>query len=423
MLKVYHSADEFLRGREALEARNAQLGSQVSTIIEQVRQKRDVALRELTSRFDHVALENIRVPLPVIEDATNQMDAEVKEIFKAAISNVRYFHEHQLPRGWTAENGDGSSLGMQYSPVARVGCYIPGGKAGYPSTAIMTVVPAQIAGVERIILVTPPGKDGMVNPLVLAVAGLLGIEEVYAIGGAQAIAALAYGTETVPKVHKIVGPGNAYVNEAKRQVFGVVGIDSLAGPTEVVILADDSANPDYVVRDMFAQAEHDTEAGAILLTTSEKLAGEVHQKIESLISGAARADLIKGALGNHGGIVLISDLNAGAELVNEMAPEHLQIMTENPEKILSKVKHAGAIFLGEFTPAVVGDYFAGSNHVLPTGQNAKFSSPLNVMDFVKFSSVVKYSKSKLKEHIPAISKFAELEGLINHKKSVECRNA
>lgn len=423
MLKVYNSADEYLRSRVAAENRSPQLNDRVSSIIEQVRQKGDAALREFTSQFDGAALENLRVPGQTIEQAVKNLQTQVKAIFEAAINNVRHFHQRQLPKGWNERNSDGSLLGMQYSPITRVGCYIPGGRAGYPSTVIMTVVLAQIAGVERIVLVSPPGKDGAVNSLVLAVAGLLGLQEIYAIGGAQAIAALAYGTETVPKVYKIVGPGNAYVNEAKRQVFGTVGIDSLAGPTEVVILADDSANPEYVVRDLFAQAEHDTEARAILLTTSEKLATEVRHKVESLLTEVARADLLKGALESHGAVVLISDLNEGVELVNDIAPEHLQIMTQNTAILLPKIKHAGAIFLGEFTPVAVGDYFAGSNHVLPTGQNPKFSSPLNVMDFMKFSSVVKYSEHRLKEHAPAISKFAELEGLLNHKKSVECRNA
>jgi histidinol dehydrogenase len=313
-------------------------------------------------------------------------------------------------------------MGMQYNAVNAVGCYIPGGKAGYPSTVIMTVVPAQIAGVKRIVLVSPPDSDGYVNPLVLACAGLLQIDEVYAVGGAQAIAVLAFGTESITKVDKIVGPGNAYVNEAKRQVYGAVGIDSLAGPSEVVILADDSADVDLVVRDLFAQAEHDPDARAILVTTSQYLAEQTMERCRELLTDAPRKDIIQQSLSDYGAIIRAPGLNEAVEIVNALATEHLQILVAQPDELLPKIKNAGAIFVGSFSPVAAGDYCGGPNHVLPTLQNAAFSSPLSVFDFMKFSSVMRCSEELLQRVGPRMMKFAELEGLVNHKLSIAARN-
>ncbi len=422
MLKVFHSPEDYLSSRTVSTVSSLDVIRQVSDIISEVRQHGNEAVREFTHRFDQVRLQELKVSQDEIDEAVEKLHPEIKAIFLSAIENVRQFHEKQLPQTWIEHTSDGSSFGMQYTPIERVGCYVPGGTAGYPSSVIMTVVPAQIAEVEQILLVTPPTKDCRVNELVLAAAGLLGVKDIFAIGGAQAMAALAFGTRTIPKVNKIVGPGNVYVNEAKRQLFGVVGIDSLAGPTEVVILADESSNAEYVTQDLFAQAEHDPEARAILVTPSQTVAEKVQEKAEAKVQKAARNDILKSALKDFGAVVLVSDLDVGTDLVNEIAPEHLHIMTRNADSLLSSIRNAGAIFLGASTPVVLGDYCSGPNHVLPTAQTAKFSSSLNVLDFMKFSSVLKYSKTRFQELAPAVAKFAELEGLLNHKQSVEIRN-
>lgn len=422
MLKLFESTESFLRARGEQPEWFSEIAVQVAEIVKRVREEGDRALKYFTQRFDGVTLENLRVPEEEIGSALNDIGTETKEIFLAAIESVRNFHLKQRPQTWVEIEKDGSQFGMQFTSVESVGVYVPGGTAGYPSTVIMTVVPAQIADVKQIILVSPPQKNGSVNTLVLAAAGLLGIKEIYSIGGVQAIAALAYGTESIPKVSKIVGPGNAFVNEAKRQVFGVVGIDALAGPTEIVLLADEEARPEYCVRDLIAQAEHDADARAILITTSKSLAKKVQSLLESVLPQCERKEIVMKALTNFGAIVLISDLNEGVQLVNEIAPEHLQIMTKNPSNVLRNIRNAGAIFLGDFSPVVIGDYFAGSNHVLPTGANAKFSSPLGVWDFMKFSSVISYSKVRFKKEALQISQFSKLEGFINHSIAIECRN-
>ncbi len=422
MLSLYNSPEEFLTTHDQSISFDLELTRQVSGIIAKVRQEGDAALKFFTQKFDQTTLETFRVSQDAIYAALNTLPLKTKQLFLAAIENVRSYHQKQRPKSWIDKATDNGQLGMRFNPIDRIGVYVPGGKAAYPSTVIMTIVPAQIAGVERLVLVSPPTRDGSVNAYVLAVASLLGIKEIFAVGGAQAIAALAYGTESIPKVDKIVGPGNAYVNEAKRQVFGTVGIDQLAGPTELVILADESANPAYIVRDLFAQAEHDAEARAIFVTTSKELAGKVQSLSEQLIKKVERADILQNSLKDFGAVVLVSSLKEGVELINQIAPEHAQLFTRNPENILPEIKNAGAICLGEFTPAVVGDYFAGPNHVLPTGGNARFSSPLNVMDFMKFSSVINYSKQRLDDHAARIAEFAELEGLINHKNAIRSRH-
>lgn len=422
MIKLFKSAPDFLNARNSATSIDPEIVSRVSRITAEVRTHGDTALKRFTEAYDGVQLSQLGVPISEINHAESQLSADTRNLLEEAIQKVRFFHEHQVPESWLKELKGGGHLGMQYRPIEAIGVYIPGGTAGYPSTVIMTVVPALIAGVKRIALTSPPGRDGSVNPLVLATASHLGVTEIYSIGGAQAVAALAYGTESIPGVDKIVGPGNAYVNEAKRQVFGVVGIDALAGPTEVVILADETANPDYVIRDMFAQAEHDTVSRTVLVTTSEKVATAVQARSESWLKDAARFEILKEAVGNHSAAVLVPNLDEGVKLVNAIAPEHLQIMTRSAQSILQKITNAGAIFLGDFTPAVTGDYFAGPNHVLPTAGTAKFTSPLSVLDFMKFSSVVSYSKENLRSDRMLMSRFAELEGLLNHKIAIECRH-
>lgn len=422
MLKLYRSAKSYLKNDHKPETLDAQVAGQVAEILAKVQFEGDAALQHFTEKFDGIDVRNIRVPAKIIDFYSNRLESETREMMSAAVENVRNFHKRQVPNSWTEEEKDGSRFGMKFTPIANVGIYVPGGTAGYPSTVIMTVVPAQIAGVERIVLVSPPTKDGLVNPLVLAAAGLLGVQEVYAIGGAQAIAALAFGTETVSRVDKIVGPGNIYVNEAKRQVFGAVGIDALAGPTELVILADETSNPDFVVRDLFAQAEHDVDARVICITPSLDLAKGLQSKAQQLLPKSERNEILEKSISTLGAIVLVSNLKEGAALVNQIAPEHVQIMVRHPHAILFDIRNAGAICLGEYTPAVVGDYFAGPNHVLPTNRTARFSSPLNVLDFMKFSSVLEYSQARFRDSAPQIARFADLEGFANHENAITYRD-
>lgn len=422
MLKIYRSPEDYFKTRKAVAAEDAPLRQQVADIIARVRSDGDRALVQLTEKFDGVKLKTLRVATDDIDESVQNLKPEIRQTFERVIENVRRFHAKQRPNSWMETLPDGSRMGLKFTAIQNVGVYIPGGRAAYPSTVIMTVVPAQIAGVERIALVSPPTREDGINQHVLAIAGLLGIGEIYAIGGAQAIAALAYGTESIARVDKIVGPGNAYVNEAKRQVFGEVGIDSLAGPSEVAILADGSSNSQFIARDLLAQAEHDPDARAILITPSQKLADDVTTIIARLLPELPRKEILEKSLADQGAVILVSGFAEGATVVNQIAPEHLQFMTENPEKYLMLIRNAGAIFLGELSPVVVGDYFAGSNHVLPTAGTARFASPLSVFDFMKFSSVVQYSKQSFVSDAEHIARFAELEGLFNHKFSIECRN-
>jgi histidinol dehydrogenase len=421
MIRLYQSYSEFKQLRVSGIAQDSDLTQNVAAIIERVRLEGDTALRQFTKRFDGVELSQLRIPREELQSAADALSSELRTIFSDSIENVQRYHEKQIPDSWQEELPDGSMMGMQYTPVGRVGCYVPGGRAGYPSTVIMTVVPAQIAGVEEIIIVSPPDENGMVDPVVMAMAGLLNLSNVFAVGGAQAIAALTYGTESLPRVDKIVGPGNIYVNEAKRQVYGTVGIDSLAGPSEVVILADETADADYVVKDLFAQAEHDEDARTILVTTCAALATAVQKRATELIVSAARQEIIEASLQQFGAIIMTANLAEAITVVNDLATEHLQIMTESPEQVFTKIKNAGAVFLGQYTPVATGDYCAGPNHVLPTLKNATFSSPLNVLDFMKFSSVMRFSEANLIAKGPAMAEFAQLEGLLNHKQSIACR--
>ncbi len=419
MIELFSSPEHYLQRSNKTGQGAAEVAKSVHSIIEHVRSEGDAALLALTERFDKVRPEALRVPRSGVQAAIDELGTETRQVLESTIDSVRRFHLRQRPESWMESEADGSKFGMRFTAIENIGIYVPGGTAGYPSTVIMAVVPAQLAGASRIALTTPPGQDGRVNKYVLAVAGLLGVGEVYAVGGAQAIAALAFGTQTVAAVDKIVGPGNTYVNEAKRQVFGTVGIDALAGPTELVVLADESANQDFIARDLAAQAEHDVDARATCVTTSKRLAVELQQTMIRLLPQLDRKEILSKA---YISIVQVAELQDGVALVNRIAPEHLQIMTRHASKVSQEIRHAGAIFIGAATPAVVGDYGAGPNHILPTNATARFSSPLSVMDFMKFSSVLELSPGRLRHDAARLMHFAELEGFSNHGEAVAARS-
>ena len=357
-----------------------------------------------------------------IQVAQRNLFPELKDIFLQAAENIRSYHARQIPQSWRETDENGITLGQQYTPVDSVGIYVPGGRAVYPSTVLMNSIPAQVAGVKRIVIVSPPGQDGKLAPAILGCAGLLGISEIYAVGGAQAIAAFAYGTETIFPVAKITGPGNKFVNEAKKQVFGKVGIDMPAGPTEVAILADDSVPVEYVAWDIAAQAEHDPDAKTVLISNSKVLLSTFEQTLENVIKSSLRRDYISQSTVNNGGVVLVDSIESGIELINQIAPEHTELLIDNANEYSKKIRNSGAVFLGQYTPGAVGDYWAGPNHTLPTGGAAKFASPLNVLDFVKFTSYTGYSRKALSNASKFVSKFAKIEQLFAHAQSVEIRN-
>ena len=421
MIKLYQSKEAFFQASSLSRTDTGAIRASVAAIILKVKREKDAALKHYTELYDKVILVSVAVSVRQIREAEESLPPDLRAMFEEAIERVRAFHRKQLPKSWLEETADGSRFGLRFTAIENVGLYVPGGTAAYPSTVIMTSVPAQLAGCKRVALASPPGEDGLVNSLVLGVASLLGIEEVYVVGGVQAVAALAYGTQSVKRVDKIVGPGNMYVNEAKRQVFGDVGIDSLAGPTELVVLADDSANPAWVAQDMLAQAEHDVETRVICVTTSRDFADTLIQELQRLVRQGGRVETLQQALSRGGAVITVEDLFEGTEVINTIAPEHLQIMTAAPAEILPKIQNAGAIFLGDWSPAVVGDYCAGPNHVLPTDGSARFSSPLGVMDFMKFSSVFHYSEQAFRNAAPTTSLFADIEKLPNHKKAIDCR--
>lgn len=422
MLQVFDSPEAFWRAHPFRSGPDAQVTQTVGRILTAVRREGDPALRRLSRELDHVAPEALRLPPEAPAQAAVALEPEVRELFLRFISRVRAFHEKQRPNAWLEQTADGGCVGLQVAPIQRVGVYVPGGRAAYPSTVIMAVVPARVAGVSEIALVSPPAEDGWPNPLVLAVAGLLEVGEVYALGGAQAIAALAYGTESVRAVDKIVGPGNAYVNEAKRQVYGTVGIDALAGPTEVAILADHTADAGYVAHDLAAQAEHDVDTRVTLITPDAALIQAVRARLRTLLEGNPRAAVLQAALSRQGAAVLVSDLEQGVAVANRLAPEHLQILTRQPEELRVQVRYAGAIFCGPHTPAVLGDYGAGPNHILPTGGTARFASALGVWDFLRYTSVLQLSKAAFADLAGDAVRFAELEGLPNHAQAIRCRD-
>ncbi|MCA1567652.1 MAG: histidinol dehydrogenase [Acidobacteria bacterium] len=403
-------------------ALDGELMRAVAVVVEEVRARGDEAVIEYTERFDGVRLERgeLRIGERQLRQSAQLASASVREALREAINRVRAFHEQEREESWEMETAAGVRLGQRITPIERAGLYVPGGTASYPSSVVMNVVPAQVAGVERIVVATPP-RTLAENPAVAAALVELNVTEVYAVGGAQAVAALAYGTETIPRVDKITGPGNRYVAAAKKLVFGVVGIDSIAGPSEVVIVADETARASFVAADLLAQAEHGEDASAVLITTDENLAVAVAAEIERQARKLSRLPLIRKSLADFGAIIMVDDLDEACELANNLAPEHLEIMTRDAEAFASGVRHAGAIFLGEHTPEAVGDYFAGPNHVLPTGGAARFSSALGVYDFVKRTSLLRYSSVELGNTAHLIAALARAEGLDAHARSALIR--
>lgn len=400
-----------------------QYESAVADIIANVRAKKDEALFAYTEQFDHCKLnaENVHVTKEELDAAYTLVDDEFIEVMKRSRENIRIYHEKQLRNSWFDAKEDGTILGQKITPIEKVGVYVPGGKAAYPSSVMMNVIPAKVAGVDRIVMTTPPGADGRVNPGTLVAADIAGVDEIYKAGGAQAIAALAFGTESIPKVDKIVGPGNIFVALAKKAVYGHVSIDSIAGPSEILVLADESANPRYVAADLLSQAEHDELASAILITTSKELAEKVSEEIEGFLKELSRADIIRKSLDNYGYILIADNLEEGIACANAIASEHMEILTKDSFAVMTKIRNAGAIFLGEYSSEPLGDYFAGPNHVLPTNGTARFFSPLNVDDFRKKSSIISYSREALYKAHEDIELFAKKEGLTAHANSVHVR--
>ena len=400
-----------------------QYESAVAEIIETVKKGGDEALFSYTEKFDHCKMDaaHIRVTREEIDEAYQKVAADFVEVMKKSAANIRAFHEKQLRNSWFDPKPDGTILGMKILPIAIAGVYVPGGKAAYPSSVLMNVLPAKVAGVERIIMTTPPGADGKVNPGTLVAAHIAGVDEIYKVGGAQTIAAMAFGTQSIPKVDKITGPGNIFVALAKKACFGYVSIDSIAGPSEILVIADETANPRYVAADLLSQAEHDELASAILITTSKTLADQVSIEVDRFVANLSRREIIEKSLNNYGYILLVDSLDEAADTANEIASEHLEILTKDPFAMMTKIRNAGAIFLGEYSSEPLGDYFAGPNHVLPTNGTARFFSPLNVDDFLKKTSIISYSRPALEKIHQDIECFAENEGLTAHANSIRVR--
>lgn len=395
----------------------------VADIIANVRANGDKAVFDYTKQFDKwdITADNIKVTEEEINEAFAQAESAYIEVMKRSADNITQFHKKQLRNSWIDTKPDGSVLGQRILPIAISGVYVPGGKAAYPSSLLMNVIPAKVAGVKKIIMTTPAGADGKVYPETLVAAKIAGVDEIYKVGGAQAIAAMAFGTESIPKVDKITGPGNIFVALAKKACFGYVSIDSIAGPSEILVLADESANPRYVAADLLSQAEHDELASAILITTSASLAEEVTKEIDSFVKELSRADIIKASLDKYGYILLADSMEEAVSAANAIASEHLEILTKNPYEIMTKIENAGAIFLGEYSSEPLGDYYAGPNHILPTNGTARFFSPLSVDDFMKKTSIISYSKEALEKAHKDIELFAEKEGLTAHANSIKVR--
>ena len=400
-----------------------QYEASVHAILDEVKEKGDEALFAYTEKFDKVSLtkDTILVSDEEIKEAYEKVGDDLVQVLRKSMQNIRVYHEKQMQYSWFDSKPDGTLLGQKVTALKRVGVYVPGGKAVYPSSVLMNIVPAKVAGVEEIIMTTPPGKDGKVNPTTLVAATEAGATKVYKVGGAQAIAALAYGTESIPKVDKIVGPGNIYVALAKKAVYGHVSIDSIAGPSEILVLADETANPKFVAADLLSQAEHDELASAILVTTSEELANQVSDWIDEFLKSLSRADIIRKSLENYGHLLVAKTLDDAIDAANEIASEHLEIVTAKPYDVMMKIRNAGAIFLGEYSSEPLGDYFAGPNHVLPTNGTAKFFSPLSVDDFIKKSSIISYSKDALSKVQEDIIKFAHADQLTANANSIKVR--
>lgn len=397
--------------------------SRVNDIIQNVREKRDEAVFEYTLKFDGATIDqdNIRVTEEEIKEAYEQVDPKLLDVIRKALVNIRDYHTKQKQYSWFDSDESGIILGQKVTPLKTVGVYVPGGKAVYPSSVLMNVIPAKVAGVSNIIMTTPCGKDGKVYPSTLVAAKEAGVDAIYKVGGAQAIAALAFGTESIPKVDKIVGPGNIYVALAKKAVFGYVSIDSIAGPSEIMVLADETANPRFVAADLLSQAEHDEMASAILVTTSETLAEQVSVEVDKFVEVLSRKEIIRKSLDNYGYILVADTMQDAIDTVNEIASEHLELVTKNPFETMTKIRNAGAIFIGEYSSEPLGDYFAGPNHVLPTNGTAKFFSPLSVDDFIKKSSIISYSREALEPVYKDIVQFAECEKLTAHANSIRVR--
>ena len=400
-----------------------QFESAVNEILENVKKNKDAAIFDYTKRFDgaDINADNIVVTKEEIEEAYTLVDEKLVEVIRKALVNIRDYHQKQKQYSWFDSKPDGAMLGQKVTALSRVGVYVPGGKAVYPSSVLMNIIPAKVAGVEQIVMTTPPAKDGKVYPATLVAANEAGVDVIYKVGGAQAIAALAYGTESIPKVDKIVGPGNIYVALAKKAVYGHVSIDSVAGPSEIMVIADETANAHYVAADLLSQAEHDQMASAILVTTSDELADKVSAEIDGYLPKLSRREIIEKSLENYGYILVASDLEEAIDVANEIASEHLEIVTKDPFNTMTKIKNAGAIFLGEYSSEPLGDYFAGPNHVLPTNGTAKFFSPLSVDDFIKKSSIIMYSREALEPIHEDIETFAKAEKLTAHANSIHVR--
>ncbi len=397
------------------------VSSIVSGILERVKKEGDQALFALTEQFDKVRLSSLKVSKAEIDEAVNAVESEFLEVLEKAAANIRSFHEKQKREGFEVKENNGVVVGQKVIPVERAGLYVPGGTAAYPSTVLMDAIPAKIAGVSRVVMVTPPDRKGKVNPVILAAAYIAGVDEIYKVGGAQAIAALAYGTESVPKVDKIVGPGNAFVAEAKKQVFGEVSIDMIAGPSEIMVIADEKNRAKDIAADLLSQAEHDKMASAVLVTDSLAFAEAVAEEIEKQIPLLERAEIARVSIDTNGKIIVTDDLSEAVEVANAIAPEHLELCLDEPFAYLEKIKHAGSVFLGRYCPEALGDYFAGTNHTLPTSGTARFSSPLSVDDFIKKTQYIYYDKNALKSVCKDVEYFAKKEGLTAHAKSAVVR--
>lgn len=420
-MKIITNEQFFTEKSSSSISQDKEIDNTVLELIATVKQNGDQALIELTEKFDQVRLSSLTVSKEEFAEATKLVDKPFQIALQKALENITAFHNQQTDKSWFIEDKNGVMLGQKVTPLENVGVYIPGGKAAYPSTVLMNVIPAKIAGVDFISIATPANQDGKVNPFVLYAAQLIGVDRVYKIGGAQAIAALAYGTESVKKVDKIVGPGNSYVARAKKWVYGDVAIDMIAGPSEICIVADDSANPAFIAADLLSQAEHDEEATSICITTSKKLANAIRDQVNAQLDQLDRSSIAKTSISENGRIILTTSLTDAFTLVNTIAPEHLQLMIANPQENLRYIRNAGAIFLGNYSPEPLGDYFAGPNHTLPTNGTARFSSPLGVYDFLKKSSIISYSESALLTAADHIVNLAKIEGLTAHAQSIMYR--
>ncbi|MBP3672308.1 MAG: histidinol dehydrogenase [Oscillospiraceae bacterium] len=422
MIKIYNYGEVSNEEIFARENIASNVEGIVTEIIADVRKNGDAALREYALKFDKAQLDALEVSQEEIEEAFAAVEPEFLDILREAAANIRAFHEKQVRTSFIINDKDGVVIGQKVSPIEKVGLYVPGGTAAYPSTVLMDSIPAKIAGCKEIVITTPPGKNGKVNPVILAAAKIAGVDRIFKVGGAQAVAALAYGTESVPKVDKIVGPGNAFVAEAKKQVFGKVAIDMIAGPSEILVVADSTANPRFVAADLLSQAEHDKMASAVLVTDSREFAEAVSAELEVQIPKLPRAEIARASIDNNGKIIVAEgNLMLAIDIANEIAPEHLELCVDHPFDYLDKVKHAGSIFMGKYCPEALGDYFAGPNHTLPTSGTARFSSPLSVDDFVKKSQYTYYTADALAAVADKVAYFAEKEGLSAHARSATIR--